>query len=244
MSDLPPDSPDLPAVETAPADDAEFTRLADQVSLNLRLGRIAAAGVAAADLLKRWPESTTAHELAADVAYAEGRLAQARKLYKRALELEPANADAERKYGAALLAQTPEERRDALIREVIADPKAHSTARKPLNAVLNAMIFPGVGQLYNRQQEKGLTIVAIAAVALIVLLGTIMPYVSATFTVGHPKATDAEIAHAREVIASTGTGQWLIVALCVVVYLGLYFWGLYDAWQQAQSETERVMGVG
>jgi hypothetical protein len=202
------------------ADEAALTRLADQVALSLRLGRQADAARAAAELVARWPASTTALELAGDVAVAEG------------------------KYGASLLAQTPEERRAALIQEVIANPSAHrSSARKPLNAVINALIFPGLGQLYNRQHEKGLGMLCAAAVALALLLGVLLPYFSAQFTLGSPNATEAQTQSAQRVIENAGSGDWLLVAATTIVYVGLYLWGLYDAWKQAQSDTEQALGV-
>lgn len=239
MSDLPP-APEA----MSEADEADLTRLADQAALALRLGRQSEAVVAAAELLKRWPESTTAHELAGDVALAEGQLSRARQLYRRALELEPANADAERKYASSLLAQTPDERRAALIQQVIADPTAsRSGTRRPLNAVLNAMLFPGVGQLYNHEQEKGLTIVAGAAVAVIVLLSVIMPYVSATFTLGSPNARETQRRAAQAVVDGIGAWQWTLVIICGAVFLALYLWGIYDAWRHAQSEADQALGV-
>lgn len=229
---------------TTAAEEAEFARLAGQVELNLRLRRQAEAARAADEMLKRWPDSTTAHELAGDAAVAEGQVSRARDHYKRALELEPANADAERKYGASLLAQTPEERRAALIQQVIADPSAHhANARRPLNAVLNALLFPGLGQLYNHEQEKGLGLLGAAAVALILLLSVVMPYASASFTLGSPNAREAQRESAQAVVDGTGTGQWLLVTVCGLIYVALYAWGVFDAWKRAQSEAERTLGV-
>jgi len=226
------------------AEEADFTRLAGQVELHLRLSRQADAARAADELLRRWPDSTTARELAGDVAVAAGQVGRAREHYQRALELEPANADAERKYGAALLTQTPEERRAALIHQVIADPSAlHAGARRPLNAVLNALLFPGLGQLYNREQEKGLGLLGAAAVVAIVLLSIIVPYVSATFTLGSPNARAAQREVAQAAVDGTGTGQWLLVTICGLIYAVLYAWGIFDAWRHAQSETEQTLGV-
>jgi len=235
--------PELAAV-SAEADEADFARLADRAALALRLGRPAEAARATAELLARWPESTTAHELAGDVAAAEGKIGQARKLYKRALEIEPANGDAERKYGASLLAQTPEEQRAALIEQVIADPSAvRASARRPLNAVLNALLFPGLGQLYNHQQEKGLGLLGAAAVAAIVLLSIVMPYVSASYTLSSPNAHEAQRRSAQAVVNGTSAGEWLGVIVCGLIYAALYAWGIFDAWKHAHSETQQALGV-
>ncbi len=239
MSDTP-----LNPEPMAPADEDEFARLVGQVELNLRLHRAAEATRAADELVQRWPDSTTAHELAGDAATAQGQIGPARQHYKHALEIEPANGDAERKYGASLLAQTPEERRKALIQQVIADPSAlHASARKPLNAVLNALLFPGLGQLYNHQQEKGLGFLGAAAVAAILLLSVVMPYVSASFTLGSPNAREAQRQAAQAVVDGTGTGQWLLVTICGLIYAALYGWGIFDAWKHAQSETEQALGM-
>jgi tetratricopeptide (TPR) repeat protein len=248
LSDLPRDppapAPDAEPPDASPADEADFARLSDQAALSLRLGRQAEAERAVAELLKRWPDSTTAQELAGDAAMLAGKIAPARAHYRRALELEPANADAERKYGASLLAQTPEERRAALVHDIIADPGAHrSSARKPLNAIINALIFPGLGQLYNRQHEKGLVVLCAAAVALAVALSVLMPYFSAQFTLSSPNATDAQTQSAQRVLENTGGGDWVLVAIGLIIYAGLYLWGLYDAWKQAQSDTEQALGV-
>lgn len=237
------DEPGFPTPEEE-AREQEFTRLADQVGLQLRLGHIDQAWRHSQDLLKGWPASTTGQELAGDVALAQGKVALAREHYQQALELEPANADAERKYGLALVTQTPEERRQAFLEGVIADPTAHrASTRKPLNAVLNALLFPGLGQLYNRQHEKGLAFVAGGAVAVIFLLYLLIPYASASYAMRAPEATRAQLRTAQEALNEMGASHWLLVALAVIVYVGLYMWGIYDAWRESQSDDEQVLGI-
>lgn len=224
------------------ADEEEFSKLCDQVLLQLRLNRVGLAVSLVEDLLTRWPESTTAHELAGDVAVAQGKLGAARKEYQAALKIEPANADAERKYATALLTQTPEERRSALINDIIADPKAHRPSdRKPLNAVLNALVFPGLGQLYNREHEKGLLFATVGAIALIVVLYIMLPYASASVALGSPRESQRDAA--QQVINDMSGGKWTMVLLMGLIFVGLYLWGIFDAWRQAQPESERTLGV-
>lgn len=237
-------------VETPPtaeemARELEFVRLSDQAALDLRVGRIESAWTATQKLLEGWPESTSAQELAGDVALAQGKVALARQHYQAAMRLEPANIDAERKYAMALVTQTPEERREALLAGGIANPSARaSESRKPLNAVLNALLFPGMGQLYNREQEKGLAMIGTAAVSLICLLYVLLPYFSAQLTIRRADSSmRARVEGAHEVLSNMGVGSWLLVGIAIAVYVGLYLWGIYDAWQQAQSEDERLLGV-
>lgn len=226
------------------ADEEEFSKLCDELSLQLRLNRVSLAAAISEQLLARWPDSTTAHELAGDVAVAQGKLGAARKEYQAALKIEPANIDAERKYGMALLTQTPDERRTALISDIIADPKAHrSSDRKPLNAVLNALIFPGLGQLYNREHEKGLLFASVGAISLIVVLYIMLPYASASVTLGSAGARDSQKEAAQQVVDGMTGGKWTWVLLMSLIFSALYLWGIYDAWRQAQSESEQTLGV-
>jgi TM2 domain-containing membrane protein YozV len=229
------------------ADDPEFTRLCDQVSLQLRLNHVPTAAKLSEELLSRWPDSTTAHELAGDVALSQGKVAAARKEYHEALQIEPANIDAERKYGLALVTQTPDERRALLLNQVIADPKAlRSSPRKPLNAVLNSLLFPGLGQLYNREHEKGLTMLGVGAllVMLAFYLLVQVPYMGMVRSAeSHGLKVNEQIEGARQTMQGQGVGYWLLVTLVILSYSVLYLWGIYDAWRQAQSETNRTLGV-
>jgi len=235
----------LPTDDTAT--EAAFTKLCDQVSLQLRVGRLPSAAAAAQELLARWPDSTTAHELAGDVALSEGKVAAARREYQAALKLEPANVDAERKYGLALVTQTPDERRLALINEVIADPTAHHTTnRKPLNAVLNSLLFPGLGQLYNREHEKGLGMVGVGALLVMLAFHLLVqvPYAALVHsTRARGLNVGEQLSGTRQMLENQGAGYWLLVTLVILLFAGLYLFGIYDAWRQAQSEAEQTLGV-
>ena len=225
----------------------EYARLCHEAGLHLLLNRMAMAEKAVAELLERWPDRTTAQERAGDLAMAQGKLQQARQYYRQALDLEPANGDAERKYGLALLTLTPDERRRNLIDAVIADSTAvQPTARKPLNALMNALVFPGLGQLYNRQHEKGLALVAAGGVLLMLVFYLLIqiPYsMVAEASAGKKLAFHEQLAGMQGALAQMGGEYWLLAILLIVLYLGLYGFGLYDAWRQAQSQTEKDLGV-
>ena len=228
----------------ASAEEAEFTRLGDQASLQLRLNHLPTAQELVKQLLERWPESTTAHELAGDLALAQGKVAAARKEYQEAMRIEPANVDAERKYGLALVTRTPEEQRAALIDEVIADPKAHrASPRKPLNALLNSLLFPGLGQLYNREHEKGLVMLGGGAflVMLAIYLLIEVPYSAAMESAKeHGLKLHEQLDRSQQALSGMGTGYWLLVVLVIGGFTALYVWGIYDAWREARSEAERL----
>lgn len=236
------------SLDTSLEEEAEQGRLCDEVARGLRFGNLQAAEEAAGQLLERWPDSTSAHELAGDLALARGQVTKARAFYKAALELEPANADAERKYGAALLTLTPEERRHQLLNQVLADPTAHRPSpRKPLNAVLSALLFPGLGQLYNREHEKGLGLLTAGALLLMLLFYLLVqaPYALMVRNSGGDNLpVHNQLEGTREALAAMGAGHWVLTAVVVLLYALLYLWCIYDAWRQAQSATERDLGVG
>lgn len=178
---------------------------------------------------------------------AQGKLQEARNHYRRALELEPANADAERKYGVALLTLTPDERRRHLIETVITDPAAvQPTPHRPLNALIYALSFPGLGQLYNRQHEKGLALVAGGGLLLMLVFYLLVqvPYtMMAATSDGKRLAVHEQLAGMQQALSQMSGGYWLLAALLIVLYLALYAFGIYDAYRQAQSQTEKDLGI-
>lgn len=237
---------DNPGLE-AELEEEAYTRLCDEVSLHVRLGRLSLAEAAVGKLLERWPDRTTAQERAGDLALAQGKVAVARQFYHRALELEPANADAERKYGLALVTLSADERRRDLIAAVVADPTAHRhSTRKPLNALLNALLFPGLGQLYNREHEKGLGLLAGGALLLMLLFYRLiqLPYTDMARASSSERLSFSEQwAGLQVALAQMGPGYWLLNSLLIILYLALYAFSLYDTWKQAQSQQEHDLGV-
>jgi tetratricopeptide (TPR) repeat protein len=224
----------------------EYTRLCDEAGLHLRLRRMTMAQAAVAKLLARWPDRTTAQERAGDLAFAQGKTPQARAHYQRALEIEPANGDAERKYGLALLTQTPDEQRRHLIEAVVADPTAHRPSpRKPLNALLSALLFPGLGQLYNRQHEKGLAMLAGGAVLLMLQFYLLVqvPYGAVARSVEGRVPVHEQLAGWQAALTQMSGGYWALTVLLGLAFTGLYAFGVYDAWRQAESQTEKDLGV-
>jgi tetratricopeptide (TPR) repeat protein len=226
-----------------------FDKLLAQTELLLHTGNLQAAEKAALELVDRFPNSTSAFELTGDVYATMGKSALARKHYLKAMELEPSNVDVERKFASALVAPSPEEQRLQMIRELVADSdQFKSSSRRPLNAVLAAILFAGLGQLYNRQYEKGLALFATAAVLLMLLFKALVmePWAKVAQNAGKQALSFSEQAfQAREMLADMPAGWWGLVVCGIIVYLAVYAYGIYDTYVTAhqQNEIHRTLGV-
>ncbi len=84
-----------------------------------------------------------------------------------------------------------------------------SNRRRQIVALVLSGIFPGLGQLYNRQPVKGAAFV-VAGVALSWLAGRAVP---------------------GDLLAPAPLGVALILPLCLL--LAVWFWSLIDAWRVA-----------
>lgn len=162
-----PTSSQPPAFE---ADD--FGALVEQVTRDLHFGRLVPAAETVQQMLEMAPDSTTAHELYGDVLQAQGQPEAAREAYQKALELEPANADAERKFAElSLQAKQAEWDREAMLRGDLEKFRG-APHKEPGPAAVRSALFPGLGQLYNGDFELGiaLVIVGFALWAAVLLL--------------------------------------------------------------------------
>ena len=225
-------------------DEERFGRLCDEAYRSLHFGDVDRAEAIAGELLQERSDSTTVMELMGDVALIRDRVSEAREYYRQAVELEPANADAERKFGMSLLAPSAEERREMLLQRVSNfDAEEAGKTRRPTNAVLNAMVFPGIGQLYNREHEKGLAMLAAGAVLLMTAFYfyILVPYSAVIAAHGSRRGmpVSEQMANLRDAVSALSTGQWLIALLSVIGYFLLYSWGIYDAWRQASAKFDR-----
>lgn len=237
-------------LDSKPADNGDDldTRLA-RGQLLLSRGNLGEAEKAALELVQQHPESTSVFELLGDVYLAMGKSAQARKQYRKAMQLEPANVDAERKFAAALVSPSPEEQQRQMIRELASGAEGFQpSARRPLNAVLAALLFAGLGQLYNREYEKGLGIFAAAAVLLMLLFRgmVINPWAVVAERAGNQTLAFSDQAQqARQVLMEMSAGYWGLLICGIVAYVGIYVYGIYDAYVTAhrQAEKHRVLGV-
>lgn len=200
----------------ASADDAQEARIAElyeTVRRGLHYGRMAEAEAAAAELLKMQPDSTDAHELMGDVLLARGMRAEARDRYRKAMELVPANADAERKFAQATLLIGESDRLRSLITEGDIEGAQAMARKDPGGATIRSLLFPGLGQLYKGDAEKGI-IMCLAALPLcgIALWGIVGFFTAMMPRVGEPM----------------GPGQTALALLGIFGYAAVWVWSLWD----------------
>ncbi|MCD6352496.1 MAG: tetratricopeptide repeat protein, partial [Armatimonadetes bacterium] len=142
--------------EGAGLSDEEFQELFDRARMALHVGHAEEGLQVAQQMVQARPQSTTAQEVLGDALRALGHLEEAEQAYRRAAELEPANADAQRKLGEVVL----QRKEGDLARQLIEDRLEEKALRgwsdpEPEAAALRSALFPGLGQLYNGEYEKG-----------------------------------------------------------------------------------------
>ena len=152
--------------DSGPADEIEreiaLGKLYTQARRALSQGRLQKAIELAGEITLIAPDATSTEELLGDVASAQKRYSEARAHYKRALVIEPANIDAERKYGEVVLELSRGDRVRRRVEEVAEDPAKYRRFRKIPWVAAFYSVIPGLGQIYNRQYEKGMALVAAA----------------------------------------------------------------------------------
>ena len=193
--------------------EARVAELYDTVRRSLHYGRVSEAQTAAAELLKTQPKSTDAHELMGDVLLARGMRAEARSEYKMAMELEPANADAERKFAqATLLIGESERLRNLVIGGDIESAQA-MTRKDSRGAMMRSLLFPGIGQLYKGDVEKGAIMALVALPLCGIALWGFVGFLSAMLPrIGEPMTA----------------GQTLLALIGILGYAGVWVWSLWD----------------
>ncbi len=157
----------MSADETLPISDEEFQGLYDKARMALHLDRATEALGIAERMMAARPDSTTAHELHGDACVALNKLAEAEQAYRRAMELEPANVDAQRKLGEVVLRI----RDGQLQRELLEGHLQERALRgfsdpEPEAAAFRSGLFPGLGQLYNGEYEKGSVLAILGLVCI------------------------------------------------------------------------------
>lgn len=199
----------------------EFQEMYDQALLSLHLKRLDEARETADRMLAARPDSTTAHELAGDVAMASGHLDQAEDEYRKAAEIEPANADAQRKIGEVVLQRRSADFERELMQMQIEDRTQRGMGRaEPEGAAMRSGLFPGLGQLYNGEYEKG----AVLAVGGMIFLGL---GVNGIFDLFSPEGGGHGLAY----VVVGGIG-----------YLAVYAYSIWDAVRGAR-EQERLRSL-
>ncbi|MCD6361849.1 MAG: tetratricopeptide repeat protein [Armatimonadetes bacterium] len=239
----------MPQDASGPIDEVErdiaLGKLYTRARRLLSRGQVELAAEVVAEVVELAPGTTSAEELLGDVAMARGDYEQARDHYLRATEIEPANADAERKYGEAVLEVARRQRLRHRVEEVAEDPDSYQRSRKIPWIAAFYSIIPGLGQIYNRRYEKGLALIASALILLSWVLSQLISYYSAGLVVsaGHSHGKlDTE--RAREVVAAWGPLTWALVVLAVIAYLGIWVYSILDAYHTCVQDTREEDQLG
>ncbi len=199
----------------------ELAHLCEKLHAALHYERIDEAEKTARKLLEIAPRSTTSWELWGDVLLAQGKAEEAADAFRKAVELEPANADAERKYARIQLdLQQAKWQRQVLESGDLAQFRGVAD-REPATAAARSALFPGLGQVYNGEYEKGLVMFF---VGMALLIGAV-----------------------RLLVTWLSPGQSLSGLGAVFGYIGLlggialYVFGIYDAYRGGQREQDHPL---
>ncbi len=198
--------------------DEEFQEIYDKARMALHLRKVDEALRLAQQLAEKRPDSTTAHELLGDALAAANKLGEAEAEYRRAIELEPANADAQRKLGEVVLRIKDREFQKQMLEMRLQEQAFRGMGSpEPEGAALRSGLFPGLGQLYNGEYEKGFGLAA----AGLVCLGLIAHGAFAMMTPeqANPYAT------------------WYLT-FGLVAGLGVYVYSIWDAARGAREHGE------
>jgi Na+-driven multidrug efflux pump len=106
--------------------------------------------------------------------------------------------------------------------------------RRALAAVLlSALVFPGLGQLYNQDRKKGIILVLLANLLLgFLLLVALVLFSRQYMTVYYPAPLTGEIL--RPLLVDVATHPLFILAFCLLV--GLWVFAAVDAGRQASAQ--------
>ncbi len=240
----------MPAFDPRSSDDIEreiaLGKLYTQMRRALSLGDLPRADKLAQQLLTLAPDTTSTEELLGDLAFARKQYSEARDHYRRALDIEPANVDAERKFGEVVLLLAQAQRLRSRAVEVVEDPsKLPRSKRIPWIAALYSII-PGLGQVYNREYEKGLALVSGGLILLSWVLAQLISYFSADLVATSARRHGKlDTDRAEQVVQAWGPLMWTLVALAIVAYLALWIYSIVDAYRTCKEElrAEDELGV-
>jgi tetratricopeptide (TPR) repeat protein len=208
-----------------PAQEDEFARLTEEVARALHFGHLEQAKAGVARLIELAPQSTSAYELQGDVLTALRQTEAARGAYHRALEIEPANADAERKYAELSLKAGQKSWAAEAILAGEADKFRGATHKTPGGAALRSVLFPGLGQLYNGDFELGVILAVLGLgllMAVLALLGGPIIDAAIAWRVGHGTGAEA--------------GVWGWIA--AVAFTGVWVYSMYEAYASGKAHQK------
>ncbi len=171
-------------------------------------------------------------ESIADMLYARGDLEAARDEYKTIVESDPKHASAEMKFGKVVLELYEREQQKHLAQEMLENPEGLATTPKhPLLAFVLSVV-PGLGQIYNGERWKGVSIMGIALFCVVILIsdpqGTQNLIRSTCALIAPPQTPNRAAPH---------VGSFVVLAASVLGFLYLY--AIIDAPIVAAKTTKR-----
>ncbi len=227
----------------------EINRLFLTARLLLKQNRLDELQSLIDQLQERRPDNSEVFELQGDLLRRRGKRKPAQEAYKRASELDSTNADAERKFAELALFLGEEERARRRQQELVEEPgKSRPQPRNPIIAAIYAFVFPGFGQLYNREHEKGLVLLGGAVIIVMLLVNGLL--IVPLQAIGHEVKThgglrsDEQYAVWREHLSAMPTWQWILVVLGGLIFTAMQVYGIIDAYRTARRETEEAKRYG
>ncbi|GBC98546.1 hypothetical protein HRbin17_01059 [bacterium HR17] len=190
--------------------DDRVEQLLRQITVERVRGNWAAAQTLAEQALAQAPNRADLHELLGDILQHMGDNERALACYRRALQLEPSRLSAEEKLAAALLATQTFE---------VPDDTAPAFPKNPAVALTLAIALPGMGQVYNEQWLK----------AILFCVGTLVP--AGGFLQLYKALASTLVQAPQAPLTSTLAFTTLLLG---VVTLGMWVWGIWDAYQTAK----------
>ncbi len=227
----------------------EMNRLFLTARLLLRQGRLDDLQAVIDQLQERRPENSEVLELQGDLLRRRGKRKPAQEAYQHAFALDSTNADAERKFAELALFIGEEERAVRQQQALVEEPgKSRPQPRNPIIAALYSCLFPGFGQLYNREHEKGLVMLGGAAVIVMLLINALL--IVPLQKIGHEMKSRGgldfgeQLAVWHEQLGTLPGWQWMLIILGILCLAAVQLYSIVEAFRTARNEAEDAKRLG
>lgn len=213
----------------------EVEALLTQANVLRSRGKLEEAVGLCRQILERDAQAWGAWELLGDLEHERANFDAALEAYQRARELNPERAVLEEKVGLVALEKERWERRLERARYLEAHPeellRLRKAMRNPALAAVFSGLVPGLGQIYNRQVEKGIALLVVHILLLSYVVVALLGVAQAVRDL--PPRGRAFLALFLEALQARPVGQLFLLLLSLVVILGLLTYSLLDALLQA-----------
>ena len=202
-----------PSVETQQNQEKLDALLREANVLRLR-GQAAEAEARCRAALDLMPEEPTALEMLGDLMRGRADLAEASRLYQRAIAAAPQRPSPEKKFAEVTLELAERQRlRDTAALMLQHPPSPQQQRRNVMIALVLSGLFPGLGQFYNHDAMKG-TLLVLGS--LICFGAGLAPLLRLLFTVAATRAS-GEVSGLGALFGFLGFVLWLYSVIDAVV---------------------------